>query len=303
MGGGTPIFEANRLGLSVVGADINPMAFWIVCQSLAPLDLRAFQHAAETVIRDVEPELKDLFSTTCGFCGREAPAKYFLWVKTQYCPACGAENDLFPGYLLAEAERHPKHVIVCHQCGDLNEFDHQPRKDSPLPCSTCGAPVHVDGPAKRNRVTCSSCSHVFSYPEKEPSGPPKHRMWAIEYHSAQCKPRHKGRFFKRPDSDDLRRFSEAEQRYSELEHELPIPIDPVPDGDETKRLQRWGYRYFREMFNTRQLLGLGLLLRRISRVKDSLARHALLTVFSDFLRVPEHAWALRHPCTEMSGHL
>ena len=34
MGGGTPIFEANRLGFSVLGADTNPMAFWIVRQAL-----------------------------------------------------------------------------------------------------------------------------------------------------------------------------------------------------------------------------------------------------------------------------
>jgi adenine-specific DNA methylase len=284
MGGGTPIFEANRLGFSVVGTDINPMAFWIVRQSLASLDLVAFQRAAEAVIRDVEPELEDLFTTTCGFCGREAQAKYFLWVKKQVCPNCGVENDLFPGYLLAEADRHPKHVVVCHNCGDLNEFDHQPHKDSPETCPTCGAQVYVDGPAKRNRMTCSSCDHLFPYPEKEPSGPPKHRMWAVEYHCEQCKPGHRGRFFKRPDSDDLRRFQQAEQRYRELGHELPIPNDLIPDGDETKRLQRWGYRYFREMFNDRQLLGLGLLLRRITRVEDALARHALLTVFSDFLR-------------------
>ncbi|MGO9017603.1 MAG: hypothetical protein ACLQVJ_04540, partial [Syntrophobacteraceae bacterium] len=47
MGGGTPILEANRLGFSIVGADINPMAFWIVRQSLAPLDLDAFGQNAE----------------------------------------------------------------------------------------------------------------------------------------------------------------------------------------------------------------------------------------------------------------
>src|SRR5215207_3067934 len=35
MGGGTTIYEANRLGFHVVGADINPMAYWIVRQSLA----------------------------------------------------------------------------------------------------------------------------------------------------------------------------------------------------------------------------------------------------------------------------
>ena len=38
------------------------------------------------------------------------------------------------------------------------------------------------------------------------------------------------------------------------------------------------------MFTERQLLGLGLLLRRITQVDNSPVRHALLTVFSDFLR-------------------
>ncbi len=38
MGGGTPLFEANRLGFQVLGCDINPMAHWIVRQSLSALD-------------------------------------------------------------------------------------------------------------------------------------------------------------------------------------------------------------------------------------------------------------------------
>src|SRR5262249_37237645 len=45
-----------------------------------------------------------------------------------------------------------------------------------------------------------------------------------------------------------------------------------------------GYHHFREMFNERQLLGLGLLLARIKGVPDPEARHALATVFSDSLR-------------------
>ena len=30
MGGGTPLIEANRIGIDVLGCDINPMAYWIV---------------------------------------------------------------------------------------------------------------------------------------------------------------------------------------------------------------------------------------------------------------------------------
>ncbi|MEN6437039.1 MAG: DNA methylase, partial [Syntrophobacter sp.] len=284
MGGGTPVLEANRLGFSIVGADINPMAFWIVRQSLAPLDLDAFGRHAETVIHDLERELGSLYTTTCKFCGGPADVKYFLWVKTQICPECGKENDLFPGYLLAEAERHPRHVVVCRECGELNEFERQPTANRPEPCRACGEAVYIDGPAKKNRISCSACAHTFSYPGKNPSSPPRHRMWAIEYHCAACKPRRQGRFFKRPDKEDLEKFLEAKRTLEERRAEFSIPSASIPLGDETKRLHRWGYRLFREMFNERQLLGLGLLLNRIRAVEETPVRHALLTVFSDFLR-------------------
>jgi len=284
MGGGTPIIEANRLGFSIVGADINPMSFWIVRQSLAPLDLDAFGQSAEAVILDLERQVAHLYVTTCELCGGPAQVKYFLWVKTQTCPQCGAENDLFPGYLLAEAERHPYHVVVCHKCGKLNEFEKQPTRSHPEPCRACGEAVFVEGPARRNKVSCSACSHFFTYPEKVPSGPPKHRMWAVEYHCATCRPDHPGRFFKTADEEDLQRYLEAKRTLAEKQSQLPIPSTPIPSGDETKRLHRWGYQLFREMFNERQLLGLGLLLKRISAVEDILVRHSLLTVFSDFLR-------------------
>ncbi len=90
--------------------------------SLVPLDLKAFADAAANTIRDVERKIGHFHITTCGLCGKEAPVKYFLWIKTQDCPASGKGNDLFAGYLRAEAERHPKHVIFCHHCGHLNEY-------------------------------------------------------------------------------------------------------------------------------------------------------------------------------------
>lgn len=284
MGGGTPIFEAIRLGFSVVGADVNPMAYWVVRQSLARLDLDEFARLAKDVVSDVEQQIGDLYATRCLGCDGEATVKYFLWVKTESCPACGHDNDLFPGYLLAEATRHPRHVVACGTCGELNEYDRQPSTSEPERCSSCAGPVHVEGPARRNRIECSRCSTVFPYPPKVPTGPPKHRMWAIEYHCTRCKPGHSGRFFKRPDSDDLARCRKANDRLASLDGVLPIPEDAIVHGDETARLHRWGYRTFRDMFNDRQLLGLGMLLRRVLGVAVAEQRHALLTVFSDFLR-------------------
>ena len=50
MGGGTPLLEANRLGCDVIGYDINPMAYWIVRQEIADLDLPAYRSTAETLV-------------------------------------------------------------------------------------------------------------------------------------------------------------------------------------------------------------------------------------------------------------
>lgn len=284
MGGGTTIYEANRLGFNVVGTDINPMAFWVVRQSLAPLDLDAFIEAAQAVIADVEKKVGKFYATRCNTCGKPAPVKYFIWVKTQSCPCCGTENDLFPGYLLAEAVRHPRHVVSCRACGQLNEYARQPTPADPEACRECSHPVFVQGIARGNKTTCRKCGNAFSYPPKPPPGPPRHRMWAIEYQCERCKPTHEGRFFKRPEADDLRRLERARKSFEEAGPTLPIPDDEIPAGDETRRLHRWGYSRFREMFNERQLLGLGLLLRRIMEEQESEIRHALLTVFSDFLR-------------------
>lgn len=284
MGGGTTIYEANRLGFNVVGTDINPMAFWVVRQSLAPLDLDAFTESAHSVIAEVEKDIGSSYTTRCDTCGNLVAVKYFIWVKTQPCPRCKTEIDLFPGYLLAEAVRHPRYVISCRACGQLNEYGRQPTAAEPEACQDCEQPVFVRGVARRNRATCRKCGTSFSYPPQDPAGPPQHRMWAIEYHCEKCKPTHQGRFFKRPGADDLQRMEWSRQKFAELSPTLPIPDDEIPLGDETRRLHRWGYRRFGEMFNERQLLGLGLLLRRIIEVDKSEIRHALLTVFSDFLR-------------------
>src|SRR2546422_8989249 len=144
MGGGTTVFEANRLGLSVVGTDTNPMAYWVVRQSLIPLDVEAFAATAREVTSDIECHLAHLYSTGCATCGEAAQVKYFLWVKVALCPACGRENALFPGYLLAEAVRHPKHVLMCGRCGWLNEYEHQPTRTEPAECTACYSPVHVE---------------------------------------------------------------------------------------------------------------------------------------------------------------
>lgn len=63
MGGGTSIFEANRVGCNVIGFDINPMAYWVVRQELAPLDRIAFRRAAEQICEEIDRKVGKFYQT------------------------------------------------------------------------------------------------------------------------------------------------------------------------------------------------------------------------------------------------
>lgn len=280
MGGGTPILEANRVGCNVTGFDINPMSYWIVKQEIEHLNLEAYSKAADTLRISLENEIGPLYRTQCAICGsNDAHVKYFLWIKITPCQQCGKDIDLFPGYLLSADSRHPKNVIVCPSCGDLTETDD---RKSPGPCAHCGREMTMEGPAKRSRCRCSACGAANHYPDAG-LGAPRHRLYAIEYHCPECKPSHAGRFFKKPDKQDMARVDEVESRWSTMCPKY-IPDDEIPSGDETDRLHRWGYRRYREMFNRRQLLGLELSARIIANTTNERVRNALATNLSDLLR-------------------
>lgn len=280
MGGGTPLLEANRLGCDVVGYDINPMAYWIVQQEIASLDLAAYLTAARRLTDLLEQRVGAFYRTRCLYCGcNDVSAKYYLWVKTSLCKYCGGHIDLFPGYLLSEDRRHPKNVFVCPKCGELTEAD---SRKEPGACRLCGAPLMQQGPAKNNRCACPHCHIVNSYPDTA-AGRPEHRMFAIEYHCHHCSPKHAGRFFKKPDAEDLARYALATSMWTQTNAHY-VPGDAIPSGDETDRLHKWGYRHYQDMFNARQLLGLDLSCNVIATQKDELVRNALATNLSDLLR-------------------
>ncbi|MFQ3664654.1 MAG: hypothetical protein SNJ79_01265 [Sphingomonadaceae bacterium] len=294
MGGGTPLIEANRVGCDVTGFDINPMAAWIVREEIEHLDVDAYREEAAGLLGRLRAEIGDLYQTDCPLYGdADVPVKYFLWVKVIDCESCGNPVDLFPGYLLSEDSRHPKNVLVCPSCGELNEVDD--RKE-PGACRSCNADLHVDGPARRGRCACSHCGHENCYPRAE-DGPLRHRLFAIEYYNPHRKAGHKGRFFKKPDTKDLARVAAAQERWRRT-HARFVPDQEILPGDETDRLHRWGYSRYRQMFSERQLLGLELSCRLIHKVKDERVRHALATNLSDLLRYQNmlcryDTWALK----------
>lgn len=280
MGGGTPLIEANRVGCDVLGFDINPMSAWIVREEIEHLDLNAYGISSQSLISELEKEIGCFYRTDCPIYGdTDVPVKYFLWIKVLRCEKCGNDMDLFPRYLFAQNRRHPRNVIVCSKCGVLNE-----REDlrSLGRCTSCSESLKLEGPAKKNHCACPHCGHANAYP-RPVEGPPRHRLFAMEYHNAQRRAVHTGRFFKKPDTKDLALIATAEQRWHSLEP-LFVPDQHILAGDESDRLHRWGYGRYRDMFNDRQLLGLELSCRLIAANTNERVRQALATNLSDLLR-------------------
>lgn len=275
MGGGTTMFEALRLGAGVVGRDVNPMAYWLVRQGVEKIDLADFAAAGEKVWLKLLDEVGEFYKTRCEHCAGDAAVKYFLWVKTCRCPNCASPVSLFPGYRIAEAVRHPREVYHCPRCDRLQEIE--ATKDPQCPdCTTS-----LKGNVSRGKASCLACDTTFAF-ASHLATPPEHRLFAIEYQCAICYPSIKGRQFKTPDAGDYQRVEAANKRLSADDE--GIPDDTIPEGDETNRLLRWGYKQYRAMFNNRQLAGLRALLGLIGEVPDKRQRYALATVFSDFLR-------------------
>lgn len=280
MGGGTPLLEANRLGCNVHGVDLNPMSAWVVQEELADLDLPAYRVEAQRLFDTLAESIGDLYTTRCPLFGDEAvPVKYFLWVKVLDCQQCNAEVSLFPGFRIADDTRHPAHVFVCASCGSLEEVKNP---NAPGKCRNCAQALRRDGPARKGICACPACGHENRYPRPE-LGPPRHRLFAIEYHNPARANQHRGRFFKSPDERDLARFTHATERFAALSPQF-VPQEEIVPGDETNRLLRWGYKRFQDMFNARQLLGLELSCRYITSMNDDRLRHAFATNLSDLLR-------------------
>ena len=186
MGGGTTMMEANRVGCSVMGTDINPMAWWIVRQELLDLDVEAYLKSAAQLRAHLEAEIGHLYRTSCGRCGKhDARVKYFLWVKTAHCGSCGRSIDLFPNFLLSEDVRHPANVFVCGHCGEL--FETETGNNRPLSALPSGIAV---GEYRRTKRSASIAIALVAYPN---GAVPKHRLYAIEYHCETCGAQSNGR--------------------------------------------------------------------------------------------------------------
>jgi putative DNA methylase len=277
MGSGTTIGETIKLGAKAVGCDINPISTFLVRQAftrVAEGDLRA---ALESLELEVAPEIRRYYQTRDPLSGATIPVLYFFWVKVLDTPD-GEAIPLFSSYVFAQdayPNKKSQAQILCPACWRI-----------------------LQGRYDATEAICPHCRHLFD-PQKGPASgqyvtardgkrhriknllalggsPPRHRLYSI--------------LALRPDGekvylpatpDDVALYCEAEARLGT--EDLTLPTLAVRPGHNTDQARGYNYLFWRDFFNPRQLLCLGILLRAILRIGDRAVQEQLLCLFSSTL--------------------
>lgn len=87
MGGGTTVIEGTRLGMTVTGNDLNPVAWFVVKNEMGKVDLGEVKRLVFAVEDTVKPQVEPFYATSCprGHKGK--------WIEKESGRSVGEEFD------------------------------------------------------------------------------------------------------------------------------------------------------------------------------------------------------------------
>jgi len=277
MGSGTTLGESLKLGCKVIGCDINPVSTFLVQQALTSVNECELRSTFAQLEQEVAKEIQSYYQTRDPETDEWIPVLYYFWVKTATTPE-GESIPLFSNYVFSKnayPKKKPKSQIICPNCWNIIEDRFDTTHISCLHCQSEFNPQ--EGPAKGQYVKSRSGQR---YKIKDliqaQNTPPEHRMYAI------LALRSNGEKIYLPVKDeDLALLRDAIKRLA-LE-DLPIPTMPVRSGHNTNQARGYNYFQWRDFFNARQLLCLGLLLRAILNIENKAIQEQFICLFSSTL--------------------
>ena len=276
MGSGTTIGEAVKLGAKAVGCDINPVSTFLVRQALTRVPEKALWEAFDHLKQTISSEIQRYYQTKDPDTGEPISILYSFWVKLVQAPD-GEIVPLFSRYVFSQdayPQKKPKAQIVCPECWEVIEG----RYDTiALKCPQC----EISFDPQRGKTTGQ---HVMTrsgkYQVKDllpaDGSPPQHRLYAI----MAIRPNGE-KIYLKPTLEDHTLYAQAEARLSQ--EELPLPTLEVRSGHNTDQARSYNYLQWRDFFNARQLLCLGLLLREILKLENLAVQEQMLCLFSSTL--------------------
>ncbi len=285
MGGGTTLAEANRLGVKVIGSDINPVSYWIIRETLKPLDIDTLDSYYSEIMQTVGEKIKSLYKTRCDLCGNDdQDILYAFWVRYVNCSVCGDPVYLFNKYLLNKGKFRNKRIsrtnpatAVCLHCHRLTSFT----GGELCTCSHCGGQFNPEDKTFGNgKYFCINCANESSLIKTVSQGNPiKEKLVAIEYFCKSCNER----LYKTPDKRDLDLIKDIERDYESLQDSLMLPRQEIPKGTSSARWRAHQYNFYSQVFNSRQLMAFNYLINAINKIPEQEYKNAFITIFSNSL--------------------
>ena len=272
-GGGTTIVEAARLNCNTIGIDINPVAWFITKKEIEQVSIKRLIEEYRNLEKKLAHKIKRYYITSCPNCGKPAEVVYAFWVRRVRCSRCGTEFPKFSAVKLADINRD-KSWIFCLFCHTIFAWN---RKEKNIICPGCGRQLDIDRKTRDKKYSCPGCGAVLSAKESLPTK--NFDMIAIEYYCPNCG----RRGYKAADASDYRLYEEAKKEFYKHKDNLIFPREEIPPGKEVKRLFKYGYKFFYEFFNERQLLCLSILFDEILHIEDDNIKEFFLLAFSDCL--------------------
>lgn len=281
MGGGTIIFEASRLQTKVIGSDLQPLSKFVTKALVKKMDVTEVKKAVKKLEESVAPQIMQYQKTKCPICGKQADIMYTFHAKKVHTNSVCKEHVFYSNYVLALKKNI--FTLVCPNCGEV--YEHDFKNDGIATCPSCGKTISnpKDGNIIHGKFHCSKCGEEKNLSEYSPeSGYPfETKLIAIEYYCPDCS----SHGYKKIDLEDENLYKKACERYEALKDTLPIPNQDIPIGYNTKQILKHGYKKFKDLFNKRQLLGLGLLLDEINQINNKDVQFWLQLAFSGMLEM------------------
>ena len=279
-GSGTTLVEAAKLGASVVGRDINPVATLTQRQSLQRWDTQTLTRLFTEVQSACRTSIDALHISADGL-----PVLHYFWVAVTRCVTCAEEVELFSSYVFAKHAypgRNPRAHATCPRCHAVCPVTLG--IDEAGFCSSCDAPFAFQGRiaagGNAGRHFLCGRGHRSSVLEALGGVPPQRRMYAKVVRKAAG-----SREYRPIDDFDLTLYERAGKLLGDAEPgHLVLPDGTLEDGRNTVQALRWGYRTWASFFNDRQLYCLGLLGAAIRDLPgQSSEREALAAAFGKTL--------------------
>ncbi|MBR8218244.1 DUF1156 domain-containing protein [Burkholderia vietnamiensis] len=209
MGGGTTLVEGSRLGMQMIGNDLNPVAWFVVKQELANVDLEEVKKLLADIEAEVKPQIMPYY-----YCdgpesekgkwthlptNKAMPADfdplaiprderkdyqyegpeiiYTFWAKHGPCQVtgCGHRTPIITSPVMAVKTLTVKHwEHTCGKCGeafDVEEEDARMAPDAPLYVAPTESPYSVLD--RKKGVICPHCGHTALVNLGKPKKPNK----------------------------------------------------------------------------------------------------------------------------------